>query len=67
MRNLELNLKEIAYEMMKKIEFYGLETEIDYRYDDFKKTIKNITENKLLDKDYYELISICSQTLSENI
>lgn len=53
--------------MMKKIEFYGLETEIDYRYDDFKKTIKNITENKLLDKDYYELISICSQTLSENI
>lgn len=64
---MELNLKEIAYEMMKEIEFYGLETEIDYKYDDFKKTIKNITENKLLDKDYYELISICSQTLSENI
>ena len=67
MSNLELNLKEIAYEMLKKIEFYGLESEIDYKYDDFKKTIKNITENKLLDKDYYELISICSQTLSENI
>ena len=64
---MELNLKEIAYEMMKKIEFYGLETEIDYKYDDFKKIIKNITENKLLDKDYYELISICSQTLSDNI
>lgn len=31
-------------DMMKKIEFYGLETEIDYKYDDFKKTIKNITE-----------------------
>ena len=48
---MELNLKEIAYEMLKKIEFYGLESEIDYKYDDFKKTIKNITENKLLDKD----------------
>ncbi|WP_047396450.1 hypothetical protein [Cetobacterium sp. ZOR0034] len=64
---MELNLKEIAYEMLKKIEFYGLESEIDYKYDDFKKTIKNITENKLLAKDYYALISICSQTLSENI
>lgn len=64
---MELNLKEIAYEMLKKIEFYGLESEIDYKYDDFKKTIKNITENKLLAKDYYALISICSQILSENI
>ena len=64
---MELNLKEIAYEMLKKIEFYGLESEIDYKYDDFKKTIKNITENKLLAKDYYALISICSQTLSEYI
>lgn len=65
--NIKLNLKEITYEMLKKIEFYGLESEIDYKYDDFKKTIKNITEKKLLDKDYYKLISICSQTLSENI
>lgn len=64
---MELNLKEIAYEMLKKIEFYGLESEIDYKYDDFKKTIKNIAEKNLLDKDYYALISICSQTLSKNI
>lgn len=64
---MELNLKKIAYEMLKKIEFYGLESEIDYKYDDFKKTIKNITEKKLLDKDYYILISICSQILSEKI
>ena len=64
---MELNLKEIAYEMLKKIEFYGLESEIDYKYDDFKKTIKNITEKEILDKDYYILISICSQILSEKI
>ncbi|MGL4947298.1 MAG: hypothetical protein ACRCZR_01515 [Cetobacterium sp.] len=64
---MELNLKEIAYEMLKNVEFYGLESEIDYRYDNFKKTIKNIIEQKLLDKDYYALISICSQILSENI
>lgn len=64
---MKLNLKEITYEMLKKIEFYGLESEIDYKYDDFKKTVKNITEKKLLDKDYYVLISICSQILSENI
>ncbi len=64
---MELSLKEIAYEMIKKIEFYGLENEINYKYDDFKKIIKNITEQKLLDKDYYILISICSQILSENI
>lgn len=64
---MELDLKEIAYEMFKKIEFYGLESEIDYKYDNFKKTMKNITEKKLLDKDYYILISICSQILSKNI
>ena len=64
---MELNLKKIAYELLKKIEFYGLESEIDYKYEDFKKTIKNITEKEILDKDYYILISICSQILSEKI
>ncbi|MGL4864349.1 MAG: hypothetical protein ACRDDH_02975 [Cetobacterium sp.] len=64
---MELNLNEVAYQMLKKVEFYGLKPEADYRCEDFEKTKERILSNKLSDKDYYEIIHIYSQILMENV
>ena len=64
---MELNLNEVAYQMLKKVEFYGLKSEVGYRCEDFEKTKERILSNKLSDKDYYEIIHIYSQILMENV
>lgn len=64
---MELNLNEVAYQMLKKVEFYGLKSEVGYRYEDFEKTKERILSNKLSDKDYFEIIYIYSQILMENV
>lgn len=64
---MELNLSEVAYQILKKVEFYGLKSEVNYRCEDFEKTKERILSNKLSDKDYYEIIYICSQILMENV
>lgn len=53
--------------MLKKVEFYGLKSEVNYRCEDFEKTKERILSNKLSDKDYYEIIHIYSKILMENI
>lgn len=64
---MELNLNEVAYQMLKKVELYGLKSEVGYRCEDFEKTKERILSNKLSDKDYYEIIYIYSQILMENV
>ncbi|MGL5567852.1 MAG: hypothetical protein ACRCZO_00990 [Cetobacterium sp.] len=64
---MELNLNEVAYQMLKKVEFYGLKSEANYRCEDFEKTKERILSNKLSDKDYYEIIHIYSKILMENV
>lgn len=63
-----MELREIAYDLMEKVEFYGVTGEFQYKYGDFEKVKRELGEG--VDKreaDYCSIIKVCGEILESTI